>query len=605
MFESLYVAFAEHVQRSPESIAVVSGADQVTYAGLDARARRVAAALRARGVGPDTLVGLSCERGVGLIAGLLGILAAGGAYLPLDPAYPAERVDYLLADSGAKIVVGSGPVAERLATAGLAVVDDDPEPVPGAEDFAPGSPAAADDLAYVIYTSGSTGAPKGVAVEHGNVLRLFAQTSPWFEFDDRDVWTWFHSASFDFSVWEIFGALLHGGRLVVVPASATRVPAGFAALLAAERVSILSQTPSAFRQLIAAVCDTSSRQGSPDPDLSALRLVVFGGERLNPALLRPWIDRFGTDQPQLVNMYGITETTVHVTYRRLTAADLDHPERSPIGVPIPDLRVTLHDPDGAPVPAGRPGQIWVAGPGVARGYLNRPELTAERFAVDSDGVRAYRSGDLAVRTASGDLEVLGRVDDQIKVRGFRIEPFEIESTLAGHPAVAAAVVAPRDYGDGDVRLVAHVRPARAADAAGPAADRLAEDLRAYAAGRLPAHLRPSTYELLKELPMTSNGKVDRALLRDREPGAGAPDASALADQVARIAEAVLDRGALARDLDLFDLGATSLAFVRIVAGVNDELGIALTGAELGEIASITRLAAAAAAALDPSAPSAV
>ncbi|NUR27857.1 MAG: amino acid adenylation domain-containing protein [Catenulispora sp.] len=600
MIDSLYAAFAERVQRSPKSVAVVDSGTPVTYAELDARARRIAAALVARGVGRETLVGLCCRRSVALIAAMLGILAAGGAYVPLDPEYPAERIDYLVADSGTKIVVGSGPVAERLQRAGLTVVGDDPEPFAGVGAQLPVQcPAGPGDLAYVIYTSGSTGAPKGVAVEHGSVLRLFSQTSAWFGFGPDDVSAWFHSASFDFSVWEIWSALLHGGRLVVVPAAATRFPARLVALLAEQQVSVLSQTPSAFRQLITAVCGPDGAGRDRAPELPALRLVVFGGERLDPPMVRPWVRRFGAERPRLVNMYGITETTVHVTYRPITAADLERPGRSPIGVPIPDLRVTLHepgDPVGAVVADGRPGEMWVSGPGVARGYVNRPELTAERFVVGPGGARCYRSGDVAVRNREGELEVLGRVDDQIKVRGYRIEPVEIESALAGHCAVAAVVVVPHDYGGGDVRLVAHVQPVSAADAVGPAAARLAEDLREFAADHLPAHLRPSTYEMLKELPMTTNGKADRSALRD--PG---PDLQQAVARVAGIAESVLERSPLAVGRDLFDLGATSLAFTRIVAQVNEEFGIALTGAELGEVASIEALAAAVLAASAPQA----
>jgi amino acid adenylation domain-containing protein len=605
---SLYSAFAQRVRRSPESVAVCASGEQVTYSELDARARHIAGRLRSRGVGPETLVGLCADRGVGLIAGMLGILAAGGAYLPLDPAYPDDRITFLIEDAGVKLVVGSGPVAARLARDGLAVVDAGSLPDGRDSDdlfLAPdidgpnidgqnidGPHIGSANMAYVIYTSGSTGVPKGVVVEHRNVLRLFQATAPWFAFDEHDVWTLFHSVSFDFSVWEIWGALLHGGRLVIVPQAVTRVPAALLDLLHRWRVTVLNQTPSAFRQLIRAA-------EAGDVAQLALRYVIFGGERLDPGMLRPWFERYGDARPRLVNMYGITETTVHVTYRPIDLADVQNPAASPIGVPVPDLRVTLHDASGAEVADGKAGEIWVGGAGVARGYLNRPRLTTERFVVGPGGVRTYRSGDLAVRTPGGELEVLGRVDDQIKVRGYRIEPFEVESCLCGHPAVAAAVVAPRDYGEGDVRLVAYVQPVRGGPVSGTDALRLVEQLRSHAAAHLPAHLRPSNYELIGELPMTPHGKADRAALR-RDGGAALhtdPDPE-IAKAVNRIAERVLLRGAIPPDTDLFDLGATSLAFIRIITEVNAEFGIVLTGAELGDVASTDRLAAAVQAALD-------
>src|SRR6185295_9636152 len=272
-----------------------------------------------------------------------------------------------------------------------------------------------DVLAYVIFTSGSTGQPKGVLITHRNVVRLFRATDHWFRFKPQDVWTLFHSYAFDFSVWEIWGALLYGGRLVVVPYQVSRSPEAFCELLSREQVTVLNQTPSAFRQLIQA------EETVQLPRKLALRLVIFGGEALELQSLKPWFERHGDQRPQLVNMYGITETTVHVTYRPLSKQDAVHAASSRIGIPIPDLEVYVLDRELNPVPFGIPGEMYVGGAGLARNYLNRPELTAERFVpnpfTEQPGERLYKTGDL-VRVVAGELEYLGRIDQQVKIRGF-------------------------------------------------------------------------------------------------------------------------------------------------------------------------------------------
>lgn len=593
--------FERRVREAPDRIALTYGDEHVTYGQLDARASSLAGRLRSHGVGPDTLVALCAERGIEMIVGLVGILKAGGAYVPIDPAYPEKRLRFHLADCGAAVVVASGGVADALAAGPvpvLAVEGDDA--APGANGT--GEPRASDQsLAYAIYTSGTTGVPKAVLVEHRQVVRLFTQTWPWYRFDDRDVWTLFHSISFDFSVWEVWGALLYGGRLVIVPGDVTRSPDLLHDLLVRERVTVLNQTPSAFRQLVAA----DARRPAP-ADL-ALRVVILGGERLEVAMLEPWIGRYGDQLPQLVNMYGITETTVFVTYRPIRAADLRRPELSPIGVPIPDLRAHVLDESRRPVADGEPGDLYVAGPGLARGYLGRPELTAERFielpGIDQWESRLYVTGDRVARLPDGELTYLGRSDDQLKVRGFRVEPQEIQLCLAAHPRVETVEVVAEDFGDGDVRLVAYVLPrpdATAADGAGAAGDLVAA-LTDRAGAELPAHMRPSAYRLVREMPMTLQGKVDRAALRDAvayEPGRdGAAEPaqaglSATEGAVLRIVEEILERDDIESDDDVFDLGATSLALVRIIAGVNQEFGVSLTGAELEDTASVRTLAGA-------------
>ena len=317
------------------------------------------------------------DRSLEMIVGLLGILKAGGAYVPLDPTYPAERIEYMLEDAAPQVILTQTHLKAALPKTKAHVIaldadwkqiDTQPQTNLKKSDQTPQS------LAYLIYTSGSTGKPKGVMVEHRNVARLFSATEDWYDFDDKDVWTLFHSFAFDFSVWEIWGALLYGGRLVIVPHDTTRNPTAFYRLLCEEGVTILNQTPSAFRQLIAAQAEEKAAH--------QLRAVIFGGEALELSMLKPWVARNGDQKPQLINMYGITETTVHVTYRPLTSEDIDHERGSPIGKAIPDLSIYLLDANKQPVPLGVAGEMYVGGAGVARGYLNRPELTAERFIPD-------------------------------------------------------------------------------------------------------------------------------------------------------------------------------------------------------------------------------
>lgn len=582
----LHEIFRQRAAWTPEAVAVTAPDGELTYAELDARSDALATRLAAAGVAPGALIGLCAGRGAPLIVGLLGILKAGAAYVPIDAGYPPSRIALTLSDAGVAAVVGDAGTAGLLAGGGIPVVRVDE---PAGAGPAPELPGLADDsLAYVIYTSGSTGRPKGVLVTHRNAVHMLERTGELFELGDTDVWTVFHSIGFDFSVWEIWGALLFGGRLVLVSDEVARTPKLFHALLGDERVTVLSQTPSAFRQL------TTVDAGAVP--LRDLRLVVFGGERLAPGELAGWIQRYGDERPALVNMYGITETTVHVTHRRIRAADTRQPAASPIGEPLFPGAVRLRDSEGRPVPDGVPGEIQVGGDTVARGYLNRDELAAERFRTDRDGSRWYCSGDLAVRTGDGDLHYAGRIDDQLKIRGFRVEPGEIEACLTTDPGVTTAVVTARDYGDGDVRLIAHLLPATADAAA------LVRTAARRATRELPRHMRPAQYAILTRVPLTTSGKVDRSRLDDAVTARFDPTAEAAAaplavaadnglavTEVAGIVEGVLQLTTVPRDTDIFDLGATSLSLVRIIVLVNRRFGLALTGAELS-IASVHEIA---------------
>lgn len=411
---------------------------------------------------------------------------------------------------------------------------------------------------------------------HANALRLFDATQPWFDFGPDDVWTFFHSHAFDFSVWEIWGALLYGGRVVVVPWKVTRTPEAFRSLLASERVTVLNQTPTAFAQLM--IADESA--GSK---LDCVRTIIFGGEALDPRSLARWFARYGDKRPKLVNMYGITETTVHVTYRPLSASDVNC--GSVIGVPIPDLTLELRDAEGCQVGAGETGEVWVGGAGVARGYLNRPELTAQRF-VEANGERYYRTGDLARRLPDGDIEYLGRADRQVKLRGHRIEPGEIENVLAEVSGVRSSVVMLREDTPGDQRLVAYVL-------AEPGSAPVVKDLRAHLLNRLPIHMVPGAFVVLSQFPLTTNGKLDeRALPKPTATAAPRRMQDASIEEVIETLwrAAIGTDAAIGLDDNFFDIGGHSLLLLRLHEQLRERLNAALTGVELFEYPTIRSLA---------------
>ncbi|MCW5269604.1 pyoverdine non-ribosomal peptide synthetase PvdD, partial [Pseudomonas aeruginosa] len=483
-------------------------------------------------------------------------------------AAPEERLAHILDDSGVRLLLTQGHLLERLPRqAGVEVLAIDGLVLDGYAESDPLPTLSADNLAYVIYTSGSTGKPKGTLLTHRNALRLFSATEAWFGFDERDVWTLFHSYAFDFSVWEIFGALLYGGRLVIVPQWVSRSPEDFYRLLCREGVTVLNQTPSAFKQLMAVACSADMATQQP-----ALRYVIFGGEALDLQSLRPWFQRFGDRQPQLVNMYGITETTVHVTYRPVSEADLEGGLVSPIGGTIPDLSWYILDRDLNPVPRGAVGELYIGRAGLARGYLRRAGLSATRFVPNpfpgGAGERLYRTGDLARFQADGNIEYIGRIDHQVKVRGFRIELGEIEAALAGLAGVRDAVVLAHD-GVGGTQLVGYVVADSAEDA-----ERLRESLRESLKRHLPDYMVPAHLMLLERMPLTVNGKLDRQALPQpdaslsqqayRAPG------SELEQRIAAIWSEILGVERVGLDDNFFELGGHSLLATRVISRVRQE-----------------------------------
>lgn len=585
----LHDAVWRWAQATPAAIAITDRGRCLSYRELADQADSLAARLRHAGVESETRVALSAERSAELVIGLVAILRAGGAYVPIDPAYPAERRALILADADCPVVLTERRLLAAFSGSGQRVVtfeaEDEP---PGTASLAETSPSETpeDSLAYIIYTSGSTGTPNGVMITHANVLGLFASTAPWYGFGPTDVWSLFHSIAFDFSVWEIWGALLHGGRLVIVPYEVSRDPLAFRRLVREQGVTVLNQTPAAFLPFLRA--DALE----PVPCQDALRLIIFGGEALDFRTLRPWFARHGDALPRLVNMYGITETTVHVTYRPLTAADADD-ARSLLGIPIPDLTIHLLDPQGLPVAAGETGELWVGGRGVARGYLARRELERTRFLPNpfsaSPGARIYRSGDLARRCEDGQLEYLGRNDQQVKIRGFRVEPGEVETVLRAATGVAdAAVAACALAPDEAQQLVGYVVP--------QSASLDLQAVHAYVAKRLPEYLRPAALVPLAALPLTAHGKLDRralpAPLRDATRRDWAPPGTALEVAVGALFGEVLGTGAAGPDAHFFACGGSSLLAMQLTLRIAERLECVLPAGAVFTCPTVRALASA-------------
>ena len=490
------------------NIAVSFEQQAINYKTLNLKANQLAHFLQANGIATGHYVGLYLERSIDVVIAILAILKTGAAYIPLDPHSPKERTNFILSDAKVKHVVSSSNIADDIKVKNIYNIDSMANilsklPVDNLNTYIPN-----DSTAYIIYTSGTTGKPKGCLISHANLARLFTTTHNQFQFNEDDVWTLFHSYAFDFSVWEIWGALLYGGRVSIIPQWMTRVPDAFYQHLLEEKVTILNQTPSAFSQLI-----TIDAQ-IVDENLS-LRSVIFGGEALDFNGLSRWIEKHALDDIKLINMYGITETTVHASYHEISSDDILR-GRSLIGKPLNDLIIHILDSHGQMAPTGILGEMFISGGGVSQGYLNRPELTAERFlqnpfiqdlpgAAVNAHKRMYRSGDLARRLPNGDIEYLGRIDHQVKIRGYRIELGEIEAALSSLENIQESIVLAREEEAGHKRLIAYMLVEQEEDVD---LDQLRQQLRQ----NLPEYMVPAAFVALTQWPLTANGKVDNMRL---------------------------------------------------------------------------------------------
>lgn len=494
----LHEMFASTACSVPDHTALVCGSEKLTYGELKHRVDCIAFVLQKEGVKRGTIVAIRVERSFDMVAGILAILSAGGTYLPIEPGLPAERFRYMLEDSGTAFLVTASSLETPEGWGSGTIIHLDEMVWNSAEEWVPrgetysGNDVTSADPAYIIYTSGTSGQPKGAVIRHGQITSLLQHTLPLFSLSVKDRWTLFHSFSFDFSVWEMFGALVTGATLIIVPESIVKDTRRFARLLTAENVTVLNQTPSAFYRLIQ---EEAIQEWSP-------RYVIFGGEALTPGKIAAWAERHPNSE--LINMYGITETTIHATYKKLLPADL-RSSSSNIGHLLPHLRGMVVDRDLHPVPSGVPGELWIAGLGVAEGYLGKPELTNARFVTHPllGETRFYRSGDLVRQLANGEFEYLGRMDQQVKIRGYRIEIGEIVEQLLQHTHIADAVVITQKDGMGNSELAAYLV------CRGTVAD---EEIRLHLETRLPAYMIPSHFYETEFMPLTLNGKLDQKKL---------------------------------------------------------------------------------------------
>ena len=557
---TLVSLFEEQVKKTPNKTAVVCGDKSLTYAELNGQANRLARRLRKLGVKPDDFVAMLTERSLEMIVGIFGVLKAGGAYVPINTIYPDERVQMILSDCKPKVLLTDRSRTEfEMYVPTLDLTDESCYAESTRNLPKVNQPIHA---AYVIYTSGTTGVPKGVVVEHKNVVRLLFNSKFQFDFDQNDVWTMFHSYGFDFSVWEMYGATLYGGKLIVVPEEISKNAEKFISLLNKEKVTVLNQVPSSFYTLL----EHDSAECCKD-----LRYLIFGGEALSPGRLKAWRERHRN--VKIVNMYGITETTVHVTYKEIAEAEIDKGV-SNIGSAIPTLSVYICNGNHL-CGIGMPGELCVAGDGVARGYLNRPELTAEKFTDNPFGEgKLYRSGDLAQWLPDGNIEYLGRIDEQVKIRGFRIELGEIDNAIRNIENVKDCAVIAKEDPFGEKAIYAYIVSEEAISIS---------LIRNVLGQTLPGYMIPAYMAQIEAIPVTGNGKLDKKALPDIEGQSERTYVSPRTEAEIAICEAfaeILGIEQVGIKDNFFELGGHSLRATRLVNQIEAKTGMRI---ELKEV----------------------
>jgi len=573
----------EQARKKPQNIAIEFGDQQLSYRELEERSNQLGHYLRSKGVMEDDLVPICMDRSLDMIIGILGILKAGGAYVPIDPEYPEERIKYILTDTSARLMLSDGAVERKNLVVGpeleLIRIDKSSKEISRQSVEEVKNHLKPDHLAYVIYTSGSTGRPKGVMIEHLNVVRLFKTESPLFDFNADDVWTMFHSFCFDFSVWEMYGALFYGGKLILVPREVAMDARLFGKLLIGRRVTVLNQTPAAFYVLQDVLAGEIQQL--------SVRYVIFGGEALNPTKLGPW--KTALPGCKMINMYGITETTVHVTYQEILAEHI-RSKTSVIGRPIPTLYVYILNDKRHVVPVGVPGELYVGGMGLARGYLNLPELTLDRFIRDpfsnNPKARLYKTGDLAKILPDGNIEYLGRMDDQVKIRGYRIELGEIEHALQQCAGIKQSVVLVGEDTHVGKYLVGYV-------VTGGSFSK--DKAMTYLRKRLPEYMIPTALLEIDQIPLTSSGKIDRKKLSgslrlaDLNQKKDSRPRSASQELVAAIMAEALGISDVDLNDDFFELGGNSLVAIQVMKRLEEKTGKRLPIITLFEASTVEKL----------------
>ncbi|MBZ9636379.1 non-ribosomal peptide synthetase [Clostridium sp. FP1] len=558
--KTIHELFEEQVEKTPDNIAIVFEDKQLTYRELNDRANGLARNLRGKRVKPDSIVAIMTERSVEMIVGIMGILKSGGAYLPIDNEYPEDRIKYILDDSKTNILLTQNNLVQKVAFQGE-IIDliDEKSYVHDQTNLR--NINMPKDLAYIIYTSGTTGRPKGAMIEHRNVVRLMFNEKMKFDFSDKDVWTMFHSYCFDFSVWEMYGALLYGGKLVLISRNTARDTEEYLKTLKQERVTILNQIPTPFYNLM-------NKELNYNTEDLKLRYVIFGGEPLKPEMLSEWMKKYS--ETKLINMYGITETTVHVTYKEIGKKEINQ-KISNIGNPIPTLSTYIMDKNLKLQPIGVAGELCVGGEGVGRGYLNNKELTEQKFVFNAykPEEKIYRSGDLARVLVNGELEYLGRIDHQVKIRGFRIELGEIESQLLNYEEIKEIIVIDREDESGAKYLCAYLVAEK---------ELTVGELREHLLKTLPEYMVPSYFVQLDKMPLTPNGKIDRKALPELDGKiiTGAEYEAArneIEEKLVTIWKDVLAVERVGINDNFFELGGHSLKATTLVSKIHKELNV--------------------------------